>query len=763
VYIGSVPDLLMSFTGQIDDVRIWNTRRTGGQIDHYYQRPMTKGDLKKENGLVAWWTFDEGQGPVAEDSKGGIKGKLVHSDEQNVLKNNEMWVPSTRNAKWNLYLNGERLDASQGPWAPGGAGAEKQFRVGNWLDNNSKPSAHYHGKLDDLRLWNRVRTDEEIRDNMYRHLDRGEDGLIAYWRFDEGTGDVSKDETGNGHKGTLAGTSKPAWERSLAPIGNEGPLVRNAIKGLSRKLNIPIRGMPAVAEYGDMQYDADGNLFGVMKRCYIHLDEVESKNMLRLDSGYKVGDLELNFIGQVQTAPTLIGYIEGPPPVPSENLTVNDPSTDDYVGNTSITLTEANDSTQIYSASRDTGFDTSYELKMGVFLNEKASLGIGAQKEVINADIKFGFHGVLEHTQSWLMGSQISSTISRTLNNTLSLGGGWEEKADHDHNNRLRYLNKEVGRRYVPNNMGYALVKSSTADLFALRMKRDGSVVAYQILPNPDIPEDWNIIMFPLNPKYVKNGTLDGMVGLVPDPDYPNAKDGDRGSYFKPLEAYALKARIDRQAKQIEGYYDRYNARTQTGYLTIGTDGNPFEKNLPTDTRLGYDWANKQAKRNLVNTYVWTADGGFFSEEEQFSTIRQESKGGAYHFMAKAGLYTDFNLAIFGEGVFMEADALFGGHINTTLSQTREEKAGYGMSVNVVGEGFLNRWAGDPERNSGHFTSEPCPGKVDGYRFMTFYLTPEHENFKKFFSQVVDPNWLYERGPYAGQYLPKMFGGCCTE
>ena len=81
----------------------------------------------------------------------------------------------------------------------------------------------------------------------------------------------------------------------------------------------------------------------------------------------------------------------------------------------------------------------------------------------------------------------------------------------------------------LPNNMGYALVKSGTADLYALRLKRTGSLVAFQILPNPDIPEDWNIIMFPLNPKYIKNGTLDGMVGLVADQDYPNAVSGERG------------------------------------------------------------------------------------------------------------------------------------------------------------------------------------------------------------------------------------------
>ena len=755
VFVGAIPDIPKQFKGQIDDVRIWNTRRTGGQIDHFKQHPMTTNNMKEENGLVAWWTFDEGQGTVAMDSKGSNHGKLIHNDKDK-LKSNEMWTPTTRNAGWKLYRDGKSLEVEDQTVGRkklkvedvDGYGDKDQFYIGIKVTKGQYYYA-YVGLLDDLRVWNTVRMQEQIEDNMYRDLGGGEDGLIAYWRMDEGQGGQVGDSTGNGQHGKFLPTYEPAWERSPAPVGNERPLVRNAIQGLPRKFNVLVWGRPAVAEYGDMQYDTDGNLFGVMKRCYIYRD----LGGLKLNSGYKVGDLELNFIGQVQTAPTLIGYIEGPPPVPSENLTVNDPKTDDYVGNTSITLTEAAESSQIYSASRDTGFDTSVDLKLGLYSTAKTTVGVGVQTEVLNVANKVGIHAAFEHTQSWLMGSQISSTLSRTLNNTLSLGGGWEEKADHDHNGRLRYLNKDIGRRYVPNNMGYALVKSSTADLFALRMKRDGSVVTYQILPNPDIPEDWNIIMFPLNPKYVKNGTLDGMIGLVPDPDYPNAKDGERGSYFKPLEAYALKARIDRQAKQIEGYYDRYDAPSRGEYAEIGSENDSFNKILPSD-KLGYDWAIRQAKRNLVNTYVWTADGGFFSEEEQFSTIHQESKGGAYHFLGQAGLFTSLQDTFTSVGIFFEADVLFGGHVNTTLSQTKDEKAGYGMSVNVVSEGFLNRWVGDPERSSGHFTSEPCPGKVDGYRFMTFYMTPEHENFKKFFDQVVDPNWLYERGPYAGQYLP---------
>jgi len=36
----------------------------------------------------------------------------------------------------------------------------------------------------------------------------------------------------------------------------------------------------------------------------------------------------------------------------------------------------------------------------------------------------------------------------------------------------------------------------------------------------------------------------------------------------------------------------------------------------------------------------------------------------------------------------------------------------------------------------------PQPGKVDAYRFMTFYMAPSGDHHDLFFQQVVDPIWL---------------------
>ena len=49
-----------------------------------------------------------------------------------------------------------------------------------------------------MRVWSVARSEQEIWDNMY-DVDPKTPGLIGYWKFDEGEGNVIKDWTGNGN------------------------------------------------------------------------------------------------------------------------------------------------------------------------------------------------------------------------------------------------------------------------------------------------------------------------------------------------------------------------------------------------------------------------------------------------------------------------------------------------------------------------------------------------------------------------------------
>src|SRR5207247_7130302 len=114
-----------------------------------------------------------------------------------------------------------------------------------------------------------------------------------------------------------------------------------------------------------------------------------------------------------------------------------------------------------------------------------------------------------------------------------------------------------------------------TADVYLTFNAATGAAVGRAVVPNPDIPPDHNILMFQIDPLYIKNGTLDGKVGLYNDPDYPNA-DQVRGSYFKPAEAYRLKRQIAKKAVDEERYWEQFDSyRRALGSETSLADQEP--------------------------------------------------------------------------------------------------------------------------------------------------------------------------------------------
>jgi len=82
---------------------------------------------------------------------------------------------------------------------------------------------HFHGLIDEVRLWDVARTQSEIRDDMSRILTGSEAGLIGYWRFEEGAGQVAGDSSVAGNDGTLgsspgADAADPTWVADGPPL-----------------------------------------------------------------------------------------------------------------------------------------------------------------------------------------------------------------------------------------------------------------------------------------------------------------------------------------------------------------------------------------------------------------------------------------------------------------------------------------------------------------------------------------------------------------
>jgi hypothetical protein len=261
-------------------------------------------------------------------------------------------------------------------------------------------------------------------------------------------------------------------------------------------------------------------------------------------------------------------------------------------------------------------------------------------------------------------------------------------------------------------------VQSQTADVFALRLRSTGALVAYRMQANPDIPRDWNIVTFPLDPRYTKAGVLDGKVGLDADWDYQAMRSGSSdASYYKPIEAYQLKGRIDREEEELATYFRQFAAGP--GGLTANTTST-----LPPGT-----------KRNLVNTYVWTSGGGSFAETRTVLDSRSETTGGSFSFAFSLGAGINVDVDAVTVDVSVELSAKAGAHLELEVSKTQSTDTDFGVEVEL-----------DPERDISTLDSHGRrilqPGKVDAYRFMTFYLAPDADFHDLFFNQVVDPIWL---------------------
>ncbi len=69
--------------------------------------------------------------------------------------------------------------------------------------------------LDDFRVWNYARTPAEIQADMNREVSGDEEGLVGYWRFNEGEGTTAYDTSPYENHGTIAAA---IWTTEAAPV-----------------------------------------------------------------------------------------------------------------------------------------------------------------------------------------------------------------------------------------------------------------------------------------------------------------------------------------------------------------------------------------------------------------------------------------------------------------------------------------------------------------------------------------------------------------
>ncbi|QMU76874.1 LamG domain-containing protein [Streptacidiphilus sp. PB12-B1b] len=735
----------LGLRGTLAEARIWNVARDKGQIG----APVTA----KSQGLVAWWGFHESAGATTADGcdsyPAQVRGPL------------RVRTPDPAGNSLTFYHSGNPsiavLDTVIDDLTVMGP---NQVTAAARTDAYGQPTEVLTGALDELRVWRTCRTQEQLLDNMFTRL-RGERGdLMAYYPFDNASTVPGATVTDAGLQGCdlTPSATAPGIVLSTAPISDDTAEVRSALTGTLTPFSALVTGTPSASEYADLQRDAHGKTIGVMKRSYTSLRGTSWV----LTTGFKVGDLTTTWVGQAQFNPQLVGYLEGAPPVPSENLIAG--TADDYSGASTVGFVQANTVANTISSDSKTSVDASAKATFEGSVGDDtfvvaAPLGAGTAKPLSSLKASAGGTVEMKYSNSWSNDTQVSQGATTTRTSSVTLAGHWEPT------DPTAQLNPTAGRRWAPANTGFAIVQSDTADQYALRLAHSGVLVAYRMVPNPDIPRDWNVIAFPINPRYTKQGTLDGLVGysaqgtaatLQPfaDPSFPNAGDGGAYSYYRPREAYAIKRRIQREEQQLQGFYESVSTDTHAPDpvaaaadrvlkgMMGGTGSSTGLTSGGSDPAAGRAANKSAARRNIVNTYVWTAAGGLFAETTATTDQVTQSTAGDYSVSGSATFQTGFEVEIGPVGFKAGFEATLGGGYSVTRRKTKDATRTFSLDVVAQPGHNLQKYNGtDPVFDA---NNQPVlvPGRVDAYRFMSFYLDTSSDNYEDFYGKVIDPQWI---------------------
>jgi hypothetical protein len=113
-------------------------------------------------------------------------------------------------------LDGENCNRSSVTW--GAYGSDKSEVSGRyfWLGYSYSGDRYLDGEMSEVRIWDRCLTQAEIQaPNHFYFVDPASEGLIAYWKMDDGGGTTLKDYSPNGNDLTLDNATK--WPKVSLP------------------------------------------------------------------------------------------------------------------------------------------------------------------------------------------------------------------------------------------------------------------------------------------------------------------------------------------------------------------------------------------------------------------------------------------------------------------------------------------------------------------------------------------------------------------
>lgn len=181
---------------------VWNSKEVTVEFWNYFESKNIKDA----------WAFTCGD--VNDDMNGYFRASVPHSDGFLYWDygytdfGSRIAIPYMDYAdKWThialtadgdsmrVYLDGDLVESIYSITYPGNL---KGFILGAAYISNNIPDFVHNAKIDEFRIWNKARNHEEIKTTIHSSIPISEN-LVAYWRFDEMSGTLVYDKSGNNH------------------------------------------------------------------------------------------------------------------------------------------------------------------------------------------------------------------------------------------------------------------------------------------------------------------------------------------------------------------------------------------------------------------------------------------------------------------------------------------------------------------------------------------------------------------------------------
>ena len=205
----------LNFDGKNDYITFKNPKNIPTGNSPYTIEAWVYANKMGTLGIVGWGKYHTINKANALRLDGGGIAHYWWGNDLNVKKEDltKDWyhiAATFDGTKRKVYLNGIVVgsDKPKGHNVPNA----DNLTIGKTCDNCG--GEHFDGMIDEVRIWDKARNASEIQENMLRKLSGKENGLVAYYNFDQGEANGNnssvkelKDLSGHSNHGTLNGFS----------------------------------------------------------------------------------------------------------------------------------------------------------------------------------------------------------------------------------------------------------------------------------------------------------------------------------------------------------------------------------------------------------------------------------------------------------------------------------------------------------------------------------------------------------------------------